>query len=267
MPNYTCKTCNKLFKQKTDYTRHINRKYPCKSPVTYSKNGILIPKMECSYCHKTYSTKYNLNKHHTICKCKKESDNKDELLKKLLIEKEKTNMLLEKQQKQINKLNSKVVNNNINITNTNTNNITLLPYGKSDLSHITNEDYRKIINTDGSCHLRKCSSLPLLIEKIHYSKEKPENRNIYIKNIKEKYVAKWDGTKWCLEDSNDALDDMFIDGMDIFYQKTGEWKNDSSYQDAIKSFDKFLEIQESDNELINVIKQRLKLLLYNNREG
>ena len=80
MPNYTCKTCNKNFKQKTDYTRHLNRKYPCKSPVTYSKNGIHIPKMEyseCEYCNKTYSTKYNLNKHHNICKSKKENDFKD----------------------------------------------------------------------------------------------------------------------------------------------------------------------------------------------
>ena len=255
MVKYTCETCKKDFDRKCNYISHLNRKYPCKSPVSGAETGTTVLKMApCKYCDKTFKRNAERNRHYKICKCKKEADLKNEMDDKYLA-----------LEKKLEKLNSKVVNNNINITNTN--NITLLPYGKSDLSHITNEDYRKIINTDGSCHLRKCSSLPLLIEKIHYSKEKPENRNIYIKNIKEKYVVKWDGTKWCLEDSNDALDDMFIDGMDIFYQKTGEWKNDSSYQDAIKSFDKFLEIQESDNELINVIKQRLKLLLYNNREG
>ena len=249
MVKYTCKNCNKEFDRKCNYISHLNRKYPCKSPVIYSKNGILIPKMECSYCNKTYSTKYNLNKHHMICKSKKEVDFKDELLNKLLIEKEKTNMLLEKQQNQINKLNSKVINNNINITN---NNINLLPYGKSDLSHITNEDYRQMIN-------RKCSSLPLLIEKIHYSKDKPENKNIYVKNIKEKYVVKWDGSKWCLEDSEDALDNLYIEGMDIFYNKTDEWKNDESYQDAVKSFDNFLEIQTGDGEINQYYKKETKI--------
>ena len=29
MPEYTCDKCNQEFKQKIDYTRHINKKYPC----------------------------------------------------------------------------------------------------------------------------------------------------------------------------------------------------------------------------------------------
>ena len=29
MPNYTCEKCGQDFNQKNDYTRHINKKYPC----------------------------------------------------------------------------------------------------------------------------------------------------------------------------------------------------------------------------------------------
>ena len=29
MTNYTCEKCGQEFKQKNDYTRHINKKYPC----------------------------------------------------------------------------------------------------------------------------------------------------------------------------------------------------------------------------------------------
>lgn len=31
---YKCNRCSKLFKQKTDYTRHINRKYPCENVLS-----------------------------------------------------------------------------------------------------------------------------------------------------------------------------------------------------------------------------------------
>lgn len=29
MVQYQCKLCNKCFKQKNDYNRHLNKKYPC----------------------------------------------------------------------------------------------------------------------------------------------------------------------------------------------------------------------------------------------
>ena len=33
---YTCQFCNKIFNQKIDYTRHINKKAPC---ITIELNG------------------------------------------------------------------------------------------------------------------------------------------------------------------------------------------------------------------------------------
>jgi len=62
---YTCKTCRKIFKQKIDYTRHVNRKRPCKknSHKTSTKNNKSSHKFTCPNCHKKYVSKYTLTRH------------------------------------------------------------------------------------------------------------------------------------------------------------------------------------------------------------
>ena len=39
MSKYTCSTCSKVFKQKNDYERHINRKFRCKSIILNEINN------------------------------------------------------------------------------------------------------------------------------------------------------------------------------------------------------------------------------------
>ena len=41
MKTYECEKCSKMFKQKIDYTRHLNRKYPCDKYPWKSKNGFV----------------------------------------------------------------------------------------------------------------------------------------------------------------------------------------------------------------------------------
>jgi len=68
---YTCNNCKRDFKQKIDYTRHMNRKYPCKKDShklskKYKKSS---HKFTCHGCHKTYVSKYNLERHkRSYCK-------------------------------------------------------------------------------------------------------------------------------------------------------------------------------------------------------
>jgi len=66
-----------------------------------------------------------------------------------------------------------------NITQNNTFNI--LAFGKEDLSHITDDTYKKIIN-------KGFKSVPALVDAIHFNKDKPENHNIYISNIRDDYI-------------------------------------------------------------------------------
>ena len=102
MPCYICNFCNKEFKLKGDYTRHINRKYKCynsndinvniipNNGQDIQNNGQIIPKnnFTCNFCNNKYKQKSHLNRHQKTCKIKlaQEKDNelKEELLSVLL---------------------------------------------------------------------------------------------------------------------------------------------------------------------------------------
>ena len=57
---HQCNKCNKIFKQKCNYDRHLNRKVPCDEQIANEKN-------ECKICLKTYSDTYSLHKHVKKC--------------------------------------------------------------------------------------------------------------------------------------------------------------------------------------------------------
>ena len=59
--------------------------------------------------------------------------------------------------------------------------IQLKSYRDTDISHLTDKDYASCIKQVNYC-------VKKLIEKIHYNKAKPENMNIYISNLKDKYL-------------------------------------------------------------------------------
>lgn len=275
MVEYTCSACGKQFTQKGHYMRHINRKFPCiKNNNEYSKysiSGINIPNLEykekqkCIYCDKIYSTKYNLNKHYKTCKQKQEIDMKDKLYNLLIKENQKKlkedNLFLKQQinnlQKQLNKDNTNIVISN----NTNCNNktINILAYDKTDLSHLTDKDFEQI--------MKKCyKSVPSLIEKTHFDPLRPENKNIYISNIKQNFVMKYTGEKWILCNKDETLDDLYENSSNILEDKIENWEaNKYKYDnDAVDKFYKFLDNKDKDN-IKNEIKDDIKLILYNNK--
>ena len=65
MPIYCCEICNIEFNKKWNYDYHISRKNPCKAEDS-SKSK--IEDTTCDHCHKTYSSKSNLNKHIKTCR-------------------------------------------------------------------------------------------------------------------------------------------------------------------------------------------------------
>ena len=76
---------------------------------------------------------------------------------------------------------------NTNNTNTNNliinnfNNVKLLNYVDTDYSHLTDTDYAKCVKDCNHC-------VKTLIEMVHFNKDKPENMNIYIASMKDKYI-------------------------------------------------------------------------------
>ena len=236
---------------------------------------------KCKYCEKSYTTNSNLNKHLKSCKEKaKDDDQKDNLLhlvdmlnlqlkeqneQKVQLKEQKEQLneelkrrdkQIEEQNKQINELIKKagITQNIQNIQN----NFKVLAYKNTDLSHLTDQDYIQCLN-------RSNMVIPNLIKKIHFNPKKPENHNIYISNIKNKYVMIYDGTKWDLCSRDETIDDLIDTNEMVIEQKLEEWlENGKEYPEIMKKFNRYLEKKEKD-EVINKIKEEIRLILFNNR--
>ena len=141
MVNYKCSNCEKNYVDKLKYTKHINRKFPCKkinhiesestkinSDFTQTESDFTeieldstqIDEMnikntnktnyQCCYCKKIFTTNSNWNRHiKDNCKVKKHQDNeKENTYNKLMEELELIKKQNEKQNEEINELKNKL---------------------------------------------------------------------------------------------------------------------------------------------------------------
>jgi hypothetical protein len=278
MPIYECQTCKKQFKQKCDYDRHLKRIKPCSpktsgdlstSPKLVKLLDINIPDpLMCNYCKRIFARKDILNRHLVDrCKVKKSMDEtKEQLFQKLLAEHEEFAKQLNIQSERIKALETenkeyKQIIGTQNNTQTNIQtqniNIKLVAYGKEDLSSISDQTYMQLIN-------KGFMSVPALVEKVHFDKNKPENQNIYIPNMRDDYVLVYDGEDWKLCDKTDAINTLYDEKVYILDTKFQELFKKLP-ETAISKFKRFLDKSEND-ETKNGIKKELKLMLYNHRK-
>ena len=113
---------------------------------------------ECKYCNKILSCQKSLRRHYKTCKEKKEDDAVKQSMSdlvKMLNEKDKE---LQKKNNQIDELIKKAGINNSTITQNIQNNIKLLNYGNTDISHLTDNDFIGCLKHKNFC-------IPYLIEK------------------------------------------------------------------------------------------------------
>ena len=226
----------------TNYTDTGEAKYYCGERI-----------FQCGYCNKIYKNICHLRRHKQECVfinlLSKQNISVDKYE-----DKNKTDLILELETAK-NKIEALNKNNIIY----NTNNITLMAYNKKpDLSHLTDNDYLRIMD-------KGFKSVPKLIEAIHFHPKKPENQNIYIPNIKNKYAMIWNGEKWDLINRKDIIDDMYDDGSNILIEKMEELENSNIEENIKRKFRRFIEKKEEEN-IKSMIKEDIKLLLYNKKE-
>ena len=294
MFTYDCKCCNFSTKLKSNYTRHLKTNKHKKSTesqhLVNQKSTFSQPKVnlleeknnthpfKCKYCDKNFKFKQSMYKHIKYT-CKKNKDEDFQELARLLNEKEKQLALkeqkMEKQlalketkmetemkrmQKQIDKLTNKLQIQNINqgiVQNgNNVINIQLLNHQDTDYSHLTPKDY---INCITDCN--KC--VKTLIEKVHFNANKPENMNIYLSNIKGKYLMIYKDNTWQIQDKKTQVDDLYDNNEFVLGAWYDEYKE--KYPNIIKSFQKYLQNRD-ENEALNNIKEEILVMLYNNRK-
>jgi hypothetical protein len=262
----------KEFGLKSDYTRHLAKKFPCKkfaldcpktapkSPETEKSKG--EPEYICNYCKKGFTRKYHLTRHiDKSCKVKKAKDAKMEEMMTMLIElkenEKKNKEEMDKLREEVTKY-KKIVNNTQNIGVQNNITFKINAYGSEDTSKLTINDYKRILG-------RGMNSTPVLVEKLHFDKNTPENHNVYISNLRDAYVLMFDGKMWRLKDREDALQQLYEDKSDFLETKFEELLERLD-EPTIKMFRRFLKIKDDDDEKIRVIKNELKKVLYDNRE-
>ena len=250
MPEYICEFCNFKSGLKPNYIKHTNSKKHIKNAKVSQKLALVSQELgtlfTCKYCEQSYKHKSSLSKH-VKYNCIK---NKDEDIKELV---RLLNLKVDTQAKQIEKLMDKLqIQNNIIHGNIIQNNINILSYKNSDISHLTEKDYISCIKQVNFC-------VKNLIEKIHYNPSKPENMNVYISNLKDKYIMIYENGAWNIK-NKDILDSIY-DDKELLLE---EWidEEQDKYPELKEKFVRYLNNKEKDDNL-NMIKEEIKLMIYN----
>lgn len=244
----------------------------------------------CNYCKKSFTRNYTLQQHiNHSCKVKQQHDDeKEEIFQKLIQQmEEQTKEIhqIKRENKQLKQQLSSIIpsgstnisnTTNANTTNANTtnntinnnqkiqniqnnniqNNIKLVAFGQEDLSYITDNICKQILN-------KGFRSVPVLIKYTHFNSNKPEQHNVYISNMRDSHAMIYDGKQWKLMDRTEAVDQLIHDGKYYLVEKFEELFEELDPV-TIKKFNRFVN-QSEDDEILNGLKRDIKYMLYNNK--
>lgn len=211
--------------------------------------------ISCRFCGKIFQHKQSKYRHEKF-RCKFINKGNINIIKEQKEELQEKDRLIEQLLKQNNLLKqNKLLNNEEYVTNN-----SILSYNETNKKFLTDEMISKCMEKQNMC-------VPEMIKLVHFNNVHPENRNIYISNLKTNYVMVYDGEKWIVKNRDQMLDKLISDNEKFMHKKLSEWYDDSDpkYSKAIKKFQKYLNVNSNTN-LIDNIKSELKLMFYNNRE-
>ena len=100
----------------------------------------------------------------------------------------------------------------------------------------------------------------------HFNKDHPENHNIKITNLRDKYVQIFDGNKWIIEDEDDVLQELYDVNADFLIDVYTELVKQNKIDDLGKvKFERFMKAKD-DEDTISGSKKDFKKMMYNNRD-
>ena len=257
---FYCKDCFCGFNKIQYYDSHIESNKH-KNRVSTENTKLHI----CSICQKNFSYLSGLSRHRVKCKKieVKEKPNidtlqkeNDELRKRIEnLENNQKNATTTKIEKQIIEKQNNTTNNIENQTN---NIININCFGNENMDYITD----KVIL---HCMSKIYGSIPLLIEKIHFDPEHPENNNIQIPNKKLPHAKIMNGKReWEIVQRKDAIEDMITKGynlLDETFQENGHELADNK-QKHFRNFQ--AKYDEADKDTLKNIKDKVEMLVMNN---
>lgn len=236
---FYCKDCHTNFKRKLNYETHlISTKH--KNRVSNKKKELFV----CLFCNKSFSHCSSLSRHKT--KCIQVKTDIDTL--------QKENEELRKKIENLEK--GKI--NTTNIENQTNNIININCFGNENMDYITD----KVIL---HCMSKIYGSIPLLIEKIHFDPEHPENHNIQIPNKKLPHAKIMNKKReWEIVQKKDAIDSMIDNGYNLLDEKFQENAHElaDNKQNRFRDFQS--KYEEADKDTIKDIKEKVEMLVINN---
>ena len=257
--SFKCKLCNKKFKRKENKEYHVRNK-ACK-----------VKEYVCKYCQKGFTTATSMYRHmkHN-CKAR-DSIEQTELLEKLTNRLECNDERIAKLEKENTQLKKKVVkmekapktvyntSNNSGVVNNGTinNNITIVAYGKEDMSQIDREDIIKALKTG-------FNSTKQLTEVIHFNPKYPHYSNIKRSNYNMKNKVMFhNGEHWITTSDPHMIDDLYNRKRDFIEE------NIDLYQDGLNKYDmvrlhRWLNVDDDDHRITR-IKTGLREMLFNKK--
>jgi len=230
MVKHTCEKCEKIFKTKSSYTRHVNRKNSCIKQIDklYFGDGF------CTNCDKIFNSYDSLYKHIKRKSCMKFSTD--------IVNKTINNQYIDKQ---------------LNVGKMNVDgDVKVVKFGNEDISYISDDIYQSILG-------KGYKSVEEFVDHTHFNPDHPENHNIYIADIKNNYVLLYDGLQWNIKDRDEAIEDLIYAKSDYLSVKFEELMHKLTPMD-IKKFTNFMKNRDNDIKM-KMVKTDLKLMLYNNR--
>ena len=248
---FYCKDCYIGFKQLQHYNYHLESKKH-KNRIS-NKNLLYI----CSICKKHFSHSSSLYRHRAKCKEKEVKDkdkDKDKDISKvdyLETEIQELRNKIEELEKSKHNQNIKTQNNNNNTNIKTQNNIIINCFGNENLDYITD----KVIL---HCMNKIYGAIPLLIEKIHFDPEHPENHNIQIPNKKLPHAKIMNNkSEWQFVNKKDAIDTMVDNGYNMLDEKLLP----DNRQKHFKNFQ--TKYEDGDKNTIKDIKDQVEMLVIN----
>lgn len=250
---FYCKDCHCGFDRILHYNNHLESN---KHKIRISKD---IKLHLCSLCEKNFSYASGLSRHRINCKENQAKDPPKLDLETEVRELRKKVEELEKNAFTTN--NTKIEKQNINTQNnikTQNNIININCFGNENLDYITD---KVIIH----CMNQIYGSIPLLIEKIHFDPEHPENNNIQIPNKKLPHAKIMNRKReWQIVQKKDAIDSMIDNGYNILDEKFQENSHELA-ETKRKHFRDFqTKYEEADKDTMKGIKEKVEFLVIHN---
>lgn len=212
-----------------------------------------LEKIICQYCQKIFSRKDVLNKHiNKNCKIKKKLDKEDTDLK-IIIQEHKQEK--DKLYAYIDKLIDKTGDTNINIEKQMNNTINLNNFGEEDISHITDNYKLKMLSLP-------YGMIQNMIEKVHFNKKKPENKNIALTNKRDNMIRVFKGAQWKYQERSMVVDELIKKNyyrLDDFFEEQGKDKMNDVHSKRYKVFQNKFDNQ--DDDLYGRIKKETEMII------